>query len=295
VFLCGIPRGGSTWIMEVLSTRPQTRMIAEPFNLRVPRIADALGTDDWNECGTEDFRQRALAYLRNLESGHLRFLNPNPLVLWRFYTRRTLYKVIHLPTDLACGMAEELGAVPLVLLRHPVPVALSRKVFPLLDTLDDCPLLESLTTMQREVLFQIRKDGSHLERGLAAWSFHFYPYLSTIDMKQPPDNLLTYEEMLTDAKETLSRVERVLGERFPENVHEHLRRPSRVQSKSDEDTRKVLSAEEGEARTRHLLERWKDQISEEERVRGQEILDIFGIRVYDLGSSQPQITRITTL
>jgi len=295
VFLCGIPRGGSTWIMEVLSTRPGTRMIAEPFNLRVSGIAKYLGTTHWSEIGTPTFSVRACVYLQRLEEGRIRFLNPNPLVQRRFVTRRTLYKVIHLPVAYALELAIGLGGLPLVLLRHPASVALSRKVFPWLESSEGSPFLAELSDEQMEILSRVRALGDHWEQGILAWCLHYQNYLSGIQLNDCPASLLTYEEMLTDAAENLSRVEQVLGEAFPQKVYERLKRPSRVQSKSDAETRKILSEAEGTERTRHLLSRWMDQVDEETCARGQKILDVFNIRIYNFQSPLPQLTRTTVL
>ena len=286
IILTGIPRGGSTWFMEVLGALEGVRMIAEPCNVRVGKIEQARGLSRWSEL-TDTNRQAALLdYLVRLDRGELRFLNPNPFVQRRFITSRTLYKLIHLPAHIAEQLAEQIGAEFLCLIRHPVPVSLSRKVFPILDDFMDSEYSHRFSPDQLSVAGGVIRGGTHLQRGTLAWCLQYGPYLSSKDALG--GRMISYEECVRDTRGVLSQLESLLREPFPEGITGKALAPSRVLSKSDEQTQKILmSKEESSERSWHLIARWKERISKDEANQVQAILDCFQVSAYNACDVMP--------
>lgn len=292
--LASIPRGGSTWIMEVLGALSGTRMIAEPFNVRVSEIRDALEIDNWADLLNASARPKLVAYLRNIDNGSISFLNPNPFVQWRFLTSRTLFKMIHLPAHISEAIANQMGARFLCLVRHPVPVSLSRKVFPILDDFLQSEYRFEFSESQNELAEHLIQGGSHLEKGVLAWCLQFEPFLRDAD-EERLSRLIFYEQCVAETEGVLSSIEVRLAEHFPENIKARALAPSRVLSKSDAQTQTILKSQsDGDARVQHLIARWQGQITDADKSATQTILDAFEVDTYSAADPLPKPTHAKT-
>lgn len=278
--LTAIPRGGSTWIMEVLGALSGTRMIAEPFNVRVPEIDASLEMHNWAELLKLSSQSSLVHYLQQIDSGAISFLDPNPFVQRRFITNRTLFKVIHLPAHISEAIANQMGARFLCLVRHPVPVSLSRKVFPILDDFLQSEYRAQFTVSQNELAAKLIQSGSHLEKGVLAWCLQFEPFLRDADAERL-SRLISYEWCVAETEQILSSIEVRLEEHFPENIKARALAPSRVLSKSDAQTQSILKSQSGgDARVQHLIARWQKKVTDADLSSTQAILDAFGIDLY---------------
>jgi hypothetical protein len=285
--LTAIPRGGSTWIMEVLGALSGTRMIAEPFNVRVPEIEASLDIHSWAELLKLSSRSSLVQYLQRIDSGAISFLDPNPLVQRRFITNRTLFKVIHLPAHISEAIAAQMGARFLCLVRHPVPVSLSRKVFPILDDYLQSEYRAEFTESQNELATELIQRGSHLEKGVLAWCLQFEPFLRDADEKRL-SRLISYERCVAETEQVLSSIKVQLEEHFPAGIKARALSPSRVLSKSDAQTQLILKSQSGgDARVQHLIARGQKQVTKTELSSTQSILDAFGVDLYCADSPLP--------
>jgi hypothetical protein len=292
--LTAIPRGGSTWIMEVLGALSGTRMIAEPFNVRVPEIDASLEMHNWAELLKRSSQSKLVHYLQQINSGTISFLDPNPFVQRRFITNRTLFKVIHLPAHISEDIANQMGARFLCLVRHPVPVSLSRKVFPMLNDFLQSEYRAEFSAAQNQLAEQLILRGSHLEKGVLAWCLQFEPFLRNADADRL-SRLITYEQCVAETEQAVSMIEALLGEHFPEDIKARALAPSRVLSKSDVQTQSVLKSQsDGDARVQHLIARWQNQISESDRVEAQAILDAFDVDLYSAHNPLPKKSHANT-
>lgn len=287
--LIAIPRGGSTWVMEILGSLPAVRAVSEPFNLRVPEIAEVFDRWDWSDLERPAFQKKALAYLRACEAGQHRFLNANPLTNRQFFTNRVLFKIIHLPIHIALEVVGQLdGARSVVIIRHPIPVSLSRKEFPYLDSLAKLGAPDYLTADQRTCFEATIKDGSQLECGVLAWCLHFGIFLSQMK-KQNFHKLLAYEHLVNEPEVSLERLGAIIDEPISKKHYQRLNRPSRVLSKSDVATQQILRDRSGgQARKEHLVSRWVPLVGDDEKNKVQAILDAFKISYYRADSPFPQ-------
>lgn len=266
--------------MEVLGSLPGIRMIGEPFNVRVPRIASELDIYEWHQLFEPTSHARLQRYLERIQKNELRFLNPNPFVQWRFFTNRTLYRIIHLPAHLAEGLAASIGGKFICLVRHPIPVSLSRKVFPILDDFIDSAYRDTFNSEKLKCADQVIANGSYLEKGVLAWCLHFEPFLRG-SADRGSKVIFSYEECVANTLDTLTRMESCLGEKFPKNIRAKALAPSRVLSKSDAETQALLNQrKQSPDRVAYLTSRWQSKVSHAERLAVQEILNRFEISLY---------------
>lgn len=290
--LAAIPRGGSTWMMELLGALKGVRMIAEPCNLRVKKIAQALRLTDWDQLVEADGVERLSEYFNDLDCGRIKFLDPNPFTQMRFVTSQTLFKVIHLPVHVSAAVAAQLDARLVVLCRHPIPVSLSRETFPLLQTFSTGSYREMFASTAQEAVDDALRSNDHLLQGVAAWCLHFGPYLEAVDKGILPNSLISYENTVAEPSSSIRQAEQLLQVSFPQSVYDRIDRPSRVLLKSDEETRQVLrGAMDGESRKNHLIARWTERVDSNQKVAVQAILDAFDIRLYRADSIFPQTTK----
>lgn len=272
----------------MIGTLKGMRMISEPFNLRSRPISEGLGLHTWSDLLGESSRIKHAAFLKRIQRNELRFLNPNPFVQGRFFTTRTLYKVIHLPPHIAAELCAVLGGKFLCLMRHPIPVSLSREVFPILDDFGNSSYRERFSEDQLLLADRIIASGSHLENGALAWCLHFVPYLRE-NASDPSAPIITYEACVAETENTIDRIQRFLKEEFPERARRRALTPSRVLSKSDPQTQAVLRGRNGgKERVAHLVGRWQNSISEEDRNAVQAVLDAFGVTFYRVDHPFPQ-------
>lgn len=291
IILSGIPRGGSTWIMEILGALDGVRTIAEPFNLRLPRISRELGCNTWGKMLDDLTRMQRISFIKRIQRNELKFLNPNPFVQRRFLTKRTLYKVIHLPAMIAEDVSMAVGGKFLCLLRHPIPVSLSREVFPILNDFEISTYRKEFSEQQLRLADRIIATGSHLEQGVLAWCLHFEPYLRK-NTVAPAAPIITYEACVTETKKTLSRMQLLLHEDFPEDLRQRALTPSRVLSKSDPQTQAVLKGQNrGPEQIAYLVGRWQERISRQDVDLCQSILDAFEITFYQANNAMPLLNQ----
>jgi len=274
--------------MEILGALPKMRMIAEPFNVRVDLVSQALSGLSWIDITDLDNLAVLERYLRRIEKGELRFLNPNPFVQKRFFTERSVFKVIHLPAHLSGRLASALDAHFCVLLRHPIPTSLSRKVFPLLDEFNGSVYSRSFTQDQLMEAEKIYAIGDHLEKGVLAWCLHFVPYL-TESTKRQSREIIFYEDCVVSTDSVLTDLSSHLNETFPPTIIEKALRPSRVLTKSDLKTQEILKeSTHSEQRIQHLVARWQKSVDLDQVKSCQRILDIFGVSVYSADDPMPK-------
>src|SRR5690606_26642424 len=131
--LVSAPRSGSTWLLELVLTQPGFRPCNEPFNLRKPEVVRRLGLTEWTELNDSAHLPEMKAYLEsflaNRYSAAFKGLRPG-LPYHRFVTRRIAFKILFACEHRLDWLADTLRAQLVLLIRHPLPVALSRTALP---------------------------------------------------------------------------------------------------------------------------------------------------------------------
>ena len=88
IFLFGTPRGGSTWIMELLQTQPGYKIENEPFDLRNKLVRDYTGITEWSELYKHEAEEKIKPYIELKCRGKLPLVQHTPGVGLHYLHRR---------------------------------------------------------------------------------------------------------------------------------------------------------------------------------------------------------------
>jgi hypothetical protein len=275
IILFASPRGGSTWITELIASQPNFWPISEPLNVRADFVKKQLGVSKHSRLYSEAVLPRIEAYYSKILNGQYPDLKLRPgLRFYRPITDRVVIKENQACLNRIAWFEDTFEVKIIHLLRHPIPVALSREVFPVFDGFESCGLRQYFSEEQLALTDSIIESGTHLEKGVIAWCLHHVPALLATRSSWIT---LTYEE-------TVLSPERVIGElanrlSLPNEVMmlTQVRRPSQVARKSNVETQKLLNM--GEKRE-NLVNKWKSKVTIVELESAQRILNIFGVKQY---------------
>ena len=267
------PRGGSTWVGELLESEGNVATVWEPLHIRrVPTVrnfgftwrqyipADA----DWPEARklmaeilsgrvVNDWTSSASSVGDHLSADRLlvKFCRANASLPW--LTRQF-----------------DFTRKPLFFLRHPFAIAASQAEmdnFPftqVIETVTECrfaddrehhvPFLQSLETTE--------------ERAVASWCLSNAP---TLNDPEAGDRWVTmcYEDLILTPEEELERLYSTWDQDLPDTIVSQIRRPSRM---TQQDAL--------EKRPEAQIRKWQDIFSAEQIRRMRAVLDHFGISVY---------------
>jgi len=283
VFLFSTPRSGSTWLMELIASQPGFKFCNEPLNLRSPRIRRFLGTADWRQLYGDAATPLLHRYFASIHQGRLHLLDPSPLSrYYRPFTRRIVFKIIHGGEDRVNWFRETFGGHIVYLLRHPIPVSLSREIYPSLDALLDGDYPRHLTAEQLRYARSIAESGTRLERGVLAWCLE-----NVVPLRDMTDDwvVVSYEQLILDPRPVIERLAERCNLPRPERMLARLAVPSLVKRKSDEETRRAL--ENGGTPRPWFAEKWRKQVSASDERQVMEILERFELDAYRHGDPLP--------
>ena len=286
VLLFSTPRGGSTWLFELIGTQSGFKSCDEPLNLRNANVSPALGISDWPDLYDESRVLSICDYFQSLHQGKLSHMNRN---LWdanhRVLTHRVVYKVLHGAEYMAPTLAQSIGARVVVLLRHPIPVGLSRTVLPRLDAILQSSAREQYTAEGVREMARIAAKGSPLERSVLAWCLQTAPLLNA---RQPEWAVVTYEQLVVDTSPVIQHLAEVLALPDPDEMFARINRPSAsIRGMSTLATQRVLAQRATRERSLWLVQKWRDDVSIEEERAAMAILGLFEIDAYQFGSVFP--------
>ncbi len=284
VFLFTMPRSGSTWLMELIWSQPGFRCVNEPLDMRNPLVRQALGLESWEALSSRDAEthKKLERYFEGYCKGTVHAAEPAPWLNrhYRPLTTRIVFKVIHGGEDEIDWFAERFNGRIVYFVRHPIPVSLSRKVYPRLET-----LLERnrphLSAAQVDEAARVAAKGSKLERGVLDWclqNLHPLRHLS------PDWAVLSYEQLVLEPERAVPYLAEKLELPDREQMMSHLNQASGVLGKSDEETQRMLK--EGEARSK-LVSKWQGKVSEAEEKSAMSLLEMFELNAYRAGDTLP--------
>ncbi|MCA9884568.1 MAG: hypothetical protein KC708_16430, partial [Anaerolineae bacterium] len=231
VFLFTTPRSGSTWLMEMIWSQPGFKYCNEPLNLRVPDVVRHLGITTWEGLYSEAARPKIETYFRGLIDGSIRFSNPSPLhKYYRPFTRRIIFKILNGQEDRISWFADTFNGRILFLLRHPIPVSLSRKQLPRLETFVKSEYKRHFTVKQLTSAERVIANGSNLERGVLSWCFQNAVPLRD---RRPDWIVMTYEQTVLEPEVIIRHLARRLDLPNPECMLARVAVPSRSTNLSD--------------------------------------------------------------
>ena len=284
IALFATPRGGSTWVMELLAAQPYMKFYDEPLNVRRQNVKRTGLFGGWDELMPESAeKKKVLDYLIALSRGRYGNMNPPPFRKnHRLYTNRIVYK-IHAAKHLINDVRNFCNCDVVYLLRHPISNTLSRKVFPRLEYfLNSEYYMEGL--LSREQAAEVRRivaTDDHMKKGIVSWCFE------NIDAHRSQDKdrwtVLTYEELIQRPIEVCHVLGGALELPSIERTIAGIEKASTNIELSDAKTRDIVAKESGEERVRYLVSRWRDVVSEATEAEYFSIVDVFGIDFYEIG------------
>jgi len=284
VFLFSTPRSGSTWLMELIASQPAFKCCNEPLNLRKPLIRKHLGISEWEDLCRPEASAALYRYFQAICEGRLDFLNQNPLHRnYRLITHRIVFKVIHGGEDRINWFRDSFNGRIVYLLRHPIAVSLSRKEQPRLEAFLNSDYSCHFTGDQLRRARKVLDSGTRLERGVLSWCFE-----NALPLRQATRDwaILSYEQMVQDPYPIIGYLADKLELPKPARIMSRLGVPSGSHWKSDTTTRTLLR--QGPAKRSMLVEKSRNQLAQPEARRAMEILQWFGLDVYDSDAVLPK-------
>jgi len=263
--------------MEIISSQPGFRSISEPLSLRNPRVRAYLGFQQWEDLYKLTSRDRVRDYLRNLASGRVTFMNPG---FWqrsyRVFTHRTVFKLIHGAEDQVEWLTGELNAEVLVLLRHPIAVALSRKQLPRLTAFVRSDYRRHFGSRELALAERVVEDGTPLEKGVLSWCFQ-----ASVPLRAQSSNasVLTYEQLVLEPEVVVPWLARRIDAPCPARMHAQVNIPSVTVDQSFEGSRKAVEDRAWD----YMVGRWRESVDTKQEARAMAILEGFGLDAYRPG------------
>lgn len=284
VFVFTTPRGGSTWLMELIWSQPGFRCVNEPLDVRNPLVRSALGLHTWEALSQRDpaTLEALERYFRGYCEGKVHVVVPPPW-LNRYYrpiTRRIVFKVIHGGEDMIAWFGERFNGRIVHFIRHPIPVSLSHRSFPRLPTLVSSHD-HLFSAEQRHEAERILASGTKLEQGVLDWCLQ---NLLPLRHARPDWVVLSYEQLVLEPERAVPYLAERLALPDHARMTAHLGQASGVLRKSDPETQQLLT--QGHERSK-LVSKWRNKVSEAEEERLMAILERFGIDAYRAGSLLP--------
>lgn len=288
VFLFSTPRSGSTWLMELVWSQPKFKPCNEPFNLRNPTVRHHLGLTEWPQLYDGTRLSNIARYVRRFQTGKLRFLNINPL--HRYYrpiTSRLVFKIIHAGEGLIPWFRRTFQGYPVLLIRHPIAVSLSRELTPRLDALLTSQYRQNFSRTQLDWANQIRKRGSSMERKVLSWCLQNAVPLHQAKKDASIADIVTYEQLVLDPEPVIQQLVRSLELPQPQRMLDALTIPSLVKGKSDQETQRILEQGGAQKDRAILVEKWRQHVSRSDERSLIDILEIFELDAYHYDRIRP--------
>lgn len=286
VFLMATPRGGSTWLMEMIWSQPEFKSCNEPLDLRNPLVRRHLGAEEWEELYAKDAQRLLEPYFERLSGGRLYIVDPLPFrgKYHRRRTSRTVFKLLHGAEDRVPWLVERFNGKAVLLMRHPIPVSLSRKHLPRLTAFVESDYRRHFEAEQLRLARRIIDAGTPLERGVLDWCFQ-----TSLPLRHRDEEWLVvcYEQMVMEPDVVIGRLADELDLPDPERMRAHVTEASAVTSQSDEEAKRLLGQGDRQADRSRLIERWRGKVEAHEEERAMEILSCFGIDAYLAGEALP--------
>ncbi len=287
IFVFATPRSGSTFLLEFLHAQAGMKTYNEPLNIHKAAMRKALGVETWQDAtALLDRKEKYLNYFNDLKENKIPELNP-PVYRrrGRFITRRIVYKIIHGGEDLVPWFEESLSALAIILMRHPIPTALSHAHFPRLPYFLDQPDLKDLLSADQIRFTQyIINEGTLFEQGIVDWCLQNYAVLTS--HFDPNRLLLSYEELTLFPREIISILTPKLQLKPVKDLENLINRPSGSTADSSKETQAFFKTTKDDRN--FLIEKWKKNISSDQEQRCFEIMNVFNIDCYESDSFLPK-------
>lgn len=286
VCILSSPRSGSTWLMELILTQKGFKPCNEPFNLRKRAVSRRFGSSNWADLYSESQQHKVEGYLKSFLTNRYSAAFKNLRIGQKHYrpiTRRIVFKILHGCEHKVSWLAHVLDARVVLLIRHPIPVALSREQLPRLHAFLNSDFTERLTSSQRTIAGHVLDRNDPMELAILDWCLQ-----NVLPLQQANNSLLvlTYEQLVLDPKPALERLVTYLDLDSLDRMIASISRPSGSVSKSSVETASFLESRSEMDRT-WLIDKWRKRVSVDQENELMRIVADFGVDVYKAGDSVP--------
>lgn len=282
IVICGSPRGGTTWLSEILSTIPNSFVLWEPLHLReVPQVAKmGFGWQQyippgakWKEA--ENYFSRLLMgqFLTYLITRHsdIRKIHSTKVWIIKFCRANMLLPWLAYRFDIN---------PPILFIRHPCAVVASQLRHEAWSDIRD--KFEIPQTRYNDIYYRysdILRTISTKEEVLAArWCLEYKIPLSY--PKPHPWILVTYENLVKNGEQEVRRIFERLNMQLPEVAINNLHTPSR----STQEGSRILTGGD-------QLSGWRKTLSTAQIKRILNIARKFDMDFYDF-KTEPDYSRL---
>lgn len=229
IVVASSPRGGSTWLAEILLTIPGYHLLWEPLHLNNNPNCIKYGFDWVNYLPTHTRAPEKRRYMEDVLSGRdlsTRLLTslsikPNRLLFLRGY----IIKCVNVNLMLS-WLLREFPVRTLLLIRHPCAVVASQLAHPgwRRVTREDLGAYRNVKDEYPQFEEAFQRAKSHEEVLAVVWGMQTH-----VPLSQPPPHrwcLVTYERLVDKGKDQLEKIFDYLREPVPQGAYRQLRVPS---------------------------------------------------------------------
>lgn len=202
----------------MIAHQPRIKTVREPFNIRKEPVRNMLGLSRWEELYSDENFPAIVSYLKNfrnnlkVDSG---FKMERPFSdTWHPFTNRIVYKILHSMENRVEELKAQLDAKALILIRHPIPVALSREELPRLIAFQHSEFSKHFKREQLMFAEEITKKGTEFEKGIVSWCFQNKLLISS----NTGNLIITYEEMVTNRQCVIRKIASFLNLPAPKKM-----------------------------------------------------------------------------
>lgn len=286
ILIISTPRSGSTWLMEMFALKRHMSYVFEPFDIRRDAVQKELGINSWEELyntepeevfptearlglGTRDGRP----YILDLKRWRQGILSRE----YSFVVRRLVVKVLHgFYWDIA-SLRRWTNSDCVVLIRHPISVAVSRRAIPRLNQIVTSPIhLAGLNQIQKELIDSLMKSGDELEQKVLAWSLQ-----NRVILRQSNEikRIVTYEQLKTDAQFVMNELSADFEINYDYTLQETGRASSTANLNIADDRNRITSFD------REIKFKWRDHIDADTERKLLQICFDLDIDIYSPGAN----------
>jgi hypothetical protein len=285
IFLLSTPRSGSTWLMEAIAAEPGIRPCNEPLNLRKPEVVRRLGISSWSDLQSPAAQPAVERYLRRLARGGIgyAFKTPHPRQRgYHAYTNRVIFKLLFGCEDSINWLRSTFQAQIVGLIRHPIPVSISREQLPRLSALMAADYFHRLPARVQASARRIADRGDALELAQLDWCLQNKPLLES---RTQLDLLVTYEQLVLQPEVVAGALISTFDLTRGDKVRESMDRLSGSVSKSSRESLAALENRGSDATA--LLAKWRRQVDPDTEHRLMKVLEELDIDIYRAGQLLP--------
>lgn len=289
IFIFSTARSGTTWLAEILATQGRFKIVNEPFNLRVPVKREHLGITDWNDLFKEESRPLIQRYVNSFINGSdsdPRYQRHAPFTPgWHYTTDRIIFKILFAGEDSINWFRDLFNGQVILLIRHPIPVALSRNQFPRLNSFLQTRYAENFSSSQLDYAQAVLASGDKLQIAVLDWCLQNVVPVRDID---PDWIVISYEQLVLQPDLMVKYLAERLSFPAVDKMMRQVFKASGSTSHSAADSRQILLDPERIRKNREkLIARWRKSIGVTEEARVFETLKVLGVDCYEYGSDTP--------